>query len=291
MATYRIEDLGEKVAFVVGYCEFRRIRTMLIQADPRRSEPSHKRILNATKQRSIAEYLGISPSQWTRMRKGSEAINDMHLAKLAEYFDVDRYCDFLVWNRPYDIFTATLTTLGYDRLRYRTTGEALRDFLDRRAGSEYDGIRIQIVSTASWTRGIGTVADALPFPSELRPGDRVRIAVRCSPGLSHLVLLSRAPNDEFTVLAPLAPKSASLCVGTELQLPGENDAYPVGRPFGSYLLYAIHTRETLGLEIRLAWTSAFPVLTTIDESALRDAIAGQGDDHLDIRRLPYEVIR
>jgi hypothetical protein len=34
MATYRIPDLSEKVAFVVGHCEFLRIRQMLLKKDP-----------------------------------------------------------------------------------------------------------------------------------------------------------------------------------------------------------------------------------------------------------------
>jgi hypothetical protein len=292
MATYRIPDLSEKVAFVVGHCEFLRIRQMLLKKDPRKNGPPHKQIMNSTKQGAIAEQLLISPSQWSRIKKGQEAISDVHLARLSEYFDVDRSCDFLVWTKPYEAFTLTLTTLGYGRLRYRATGLALRDFLEARTESDQSGLRIVVVAKPlSSKRGIGAFAETSPFPIELRPGDGVRIAVTGVAGLHYLVLLSREPGGQFTVLAPAAPGVAARVAGQETLLPGGKGTYPVGRPFGPHLLYAILSKVSLALEKRVSFAMPFPTLSNIEEDALRDEIAGHSEEDVRVLCLPYEVIR
>ena len=292
MATYRIPDLGEKVAFVVGHCEFLRIRQMLLKKDPRKNGPQHKQIMNATKQSAIAEQLLISPSQWSRIKKGQEAISDIHLAKLSEYFDVDRSCDFLIWTKPYEAFALTLTTLGYGRLRYRATGLALKDFLEGRADSDQTGLRIVVVTKPSASkRGIGALAETSPLPIELRPGDSVRISVTGVAGLHHLVLLSSEPGGQFTVLAPAVSGTATKVAGPESLLPAGKGTYPVGRPFGPHLLYAILSKVSLGLERRLSFSMPFPTLSKVEEDALRDEIAGQSEDDTKVLCLPYEVIR
>jgi len=292
MTTYKIPDLDRKVAFVVGHCEFQRVRQILIQRDPREREPSHKRILDCTKQRAIAEQLCVSPSQWSRMKKGQEAISDAHLARLSEYLDVDRSCDFLVWVKPYDVLTNTLTALGYGRLRYRATGPALKDVLDSLAEPDGVGLRIVLVANPSRAvRGIGSPIEEALFPVELYPGAHVRIAVADVADLRHLVLLSQEPGGQFTVLAPTASGAAVQAGAPETLLPGDDGTYPVGRPFGPHRLYAILTRETVGLESRLNFSTPFPTLSEVEEDGLRDEIAGRGGDGVRVRCLGYEVIR
>ena len=243
-------------------------------------------------QSEIAKHLEIQPSQWSRMKNGNEAISDIHLARLSEYFDVERTCDFLIWTKSYDAFVLTLTTLGYGRLRYRATGPALEDFLIDRAEQDPVGLRIVLVeSPLSARRGIGARAAPAPFPIELRPGDLVRIVVSGIDGVPHLVLLTQEPSGQFTVLAPLASKTAAKVTGPETPFPSENDAYPVGRPFGPHFLYAILSKGSLGLENSLTFNTPFPMLSTPQEDTLRDEIAGQGEENTKVRRLPYEVIR
>lgn len=290
MTTYKIPDLGEKVGFVVGHCEFLRIRQMLLKKDPRKREPSHKQIMNCSKQSAIAAQLLVSPSQWSRIKKGKETIGDAHLAKLSEYFDVDRSCDFLIWTKPYETFTLTLTTLGYGRLRYRATGLALKDFLDGRAEPDHCGLRIIVVASPSSKRGIGPYAETSTFPIELRPGDNVRIGVTAIAGLEHVALLSREPAGQFTVLAP-ASGSPTKAVGTETLFPSKNGTYPVGRPFGLHFLYAVLSKVSLGLEERLSFAVPFPTLSNADEDTLRDEIAGQNEEDTKVYCLPYDVIR
>lgn len=292
MTTYKIPDLGEKVAFVVGHCEFLRVRQMLLKNNPRIKEPSHKQIMNCTKQSAIAAQLLVSPSQWSRIKKGKESIDDAHLAKLSEYFDVDRSCDFLIWTKSYEAFTLALTTLGYGRLRYRATGLALKDFLDGRARQDPGGLRIVVVARpSSAKRGIGAFAETSRFPIELHPGDHVRVGVTAITGIEYLVLLSWEPSGQFTVLAPTASGTAVKASGAETLLPGGEDVYPVGRPFGLHFLYAILSRASLGLENRLSFAVPFPTLSNVEEDALRDDIAGQSEEGAKVYCLPYEVIR
>jgi hypothetical protein len=292
MTTYRIPDLGQKVALVVGHCEFFRIRQLLVNKHLRKEEPLHKQIMNYTRQSAIAEQLHISPSQWSRIKKGKEAISDIHLASLSEYFDLDRTCDFLVWTKSYEAFVLTLTTLGYGRLRYRATGPALKDFLIDRAEPDPASLRIVLVKNpSSARRGIGPRAETAPFPVELRPGDGVRIAVAGIDGLHDLVLLTQEPDGQFTVLAPSASGIAAKVTGPETLLPAGNNVYPVGRPFGLHFLYAILSKASLGLENSLTLGTAFPTLSNAEENALRDEIAGQGEENTKVRRLPYEVVR
>lgn len=291
MTTYKIPDLGEKVGFVVGHCEFLRIRQMLLKRDPRKREPSHKQIMNCTKQSAIAAQLLVSPSQWSRIKKGKETISDAHLAKLSEYFDVDRSCDFLIWTKTYEAFTLALTTLGYGRLRYRATGLALKDFLDGRAEPDHGGLRIIVVARPlSSRRGIGGYVDTEPFPIELRPGDHVRIGVIGIAGLEYLALLSRESAGQFTVLAPASASPAKV-TGTEALLPSKNGAYPVARPFGPHFLYAVLSKASLGLEKSLSFAAPFPTLSNVEEDALRDEIAGRSEEDAKVYCLPYEVIR
>jgi hypothetical protein len=292
MSSYKIPDLGDKVAFVVGHCEFLRIRQMLLKKGSGKNGPPHKQIMNCTRPSAIAEHLLISPSQWSRMKKGKEAISDAHLARLSEYFDVDRSCEVATWTKSLEVFKLTLTTLGYGRLRYRATGLALKDFLDGRVGPDQSGLRIIVVpKPSSSKRGIGALAETSPLPIEVRPGDSVRVAVAGVTGLPHLALLSQEPGGQFTVLTPMASGAAVKVSGSEILLPGGNGTYPVGRPFGPHLLYAILSKVSLGLERRLSFAVPFPTLSNIEEDALRDEIAGQSEEDTKVLCVPYEVIR
>lgn len=291
MAAHSIPDLGSKVSFVSGHSEFIRIRQMLKQSDHQDREPALKRILGYVKQKAIADYLCISPQQWSRMQKGREAINDTLLGRLSEYLDVDRICDFLIWTRPYDAFVNTLTTLGYGRLRYRTLGPPLGEVLDSLLSAEQEGLRIIIVeSPLAALRGIGALPERPGAVVELRPGDLVRIGLAGLPGLAHLTLLSRDPGDCYTLLTARRSIRLDKEPAGEILLPAAEQTYPVGRPFGPHKLYAIQTATALPFPIS-SDNDAYPMLAEQIARELRDRIAGLPAQSLHVRCLDYEVVR
>jgi hypothetical protein len=290
--THKIFDLGKKVAFLMGECEFIRIRQLVQQKSRSQKEATQKQISDATKQLSIAAHLSVHATRWTRMKQGKESITSLHLGQLSEYFDVDRYCEISIWTKPYEEFALVLTTLGYGRLRYRASAPGLKDVLCKLAESDNQGLRIVIVSGPSLSRrGIGAIdAGNLPTP-ELRPGDEVQIAVSPMPDFEYFFLLSEDPNKRLTLLAPATAGMNVRISGDEIILPSETGTYPVGRPFGSHALYAVFTRKAIGLDDHISFAAPFPVLKDREEDGLRDDLAGRGAEDAKALCLPYEVVR
>lgn len=289
---YKIPDLGKKVAFVMGQCEFIRISQLIQQKYKSQKEVTQKQISDWTKQGSIADHLSVHPTRWARMKQGKENITNLHLGRLSEYFDVVRSCDVSIWTKPYEEFTLILTTLGYGRLRYRAAAPGLRDVLRTLAEPDNPGMRIVIVSGPSLSRrGIGAVDDEnLPTP-ELRPGDKVRIAVSNVADFENLVLLSEDPNNQLTVLTPMAAGMNVRISNNEILLPSDTSTYPVGRPFGPHVLHAIFTRKIIGLDGHLSFATPFPTLKDHEEDRLRDELAGRGSENVKVVCVAYEVVR
>lgn len=296
----KIKDLGRKVAFVLMHSDFVYIREVLLpgaefkspHAKRHSGESSGRRLADMIKQQAIAEAVGVSSGHWSRMKMGAEPTSDLHLSRLSVYLDVDRYCTIDVWLKSRAVFERTLRTLGFGSLRYLATRPALKDVLASHATIDPDRLRIVVVGgRPTATRGMGVSPDKPPPFPELRVGDTARVVVSPIEGFDHLALLSQSPVGEFVVLAPMAPGAAVRMDSREVILPSVDGAYPVGHPVGMYRLYAIFTAASLELETRLDFSAGYPALSLADESALRSAVAGFGEEGMRVLFLPYEVVR
>lgn len=299
MASRKLSDLGEKVDFVIAHCDFDTIRQSLpddrlhIKERPRKKRPNGDQPVDRSKQHVIAGFLGVDESHWSRMRKGDDGISDARLARLSQYFDMERTCSPDVWTKPVGVLQRTLTTLGYGRLQYRATRTSLKDFLAVRAQPDSAGVRIIVVEAKAppAERGLCARPDRqMPTP-ELRIGGRAQVAVRNANGFDHIALLSFDPIGRCTVLAPIARGKPIRTKRDEIVLPSAKRSYHVGRPVGSYRLYAVLTTDSLELENCLTFGVDFPVLSDTEAEFVRDAIAGFGSDGAKVICLPYEVVR
>lgn len=172
MATFKIPDLGDKLDFVLRHCEFDHIRQILLKKDPKIKTPPIGRILELKQDGVIAAELDVHSSQWSRMKKGSEAISVVRLARLSEYFDIDIQVsvDPLIWTEPDEIFTRKLTAARYGRLRLRDVGVSLTKVLDERADADAGGLRVTVIARPVLSqRALACRRNRPPFRSSCVP--------------------------------------------------------------------------------------------------------------------------
>ena len=276
----RIQDLSQKLAYVVGRSEFRHIRQML---RPSSDMPVARFITMKLRDQSLAEVVGVGAAQWSRMKKGEDPIQLQHLSFLSTHLDLDGL-DPECWREPLETFKQLLLAQNYGKLRFLKLGDRLGEILRSLADPSARGLRI-----IAAVRGIGRRPGQYNPVVLLTEGDEVQIEVDMTPGFPHLIVLSEEPSGALISLVPYSGRRDTFVAGDRALLPDQSATYPVGRPFGRHSLFAILTAEPVGLDAALDFSSSYPSLSDAGESLMRQTLAAPKLDSALVLSLAYEV--
>lgn len=290
----RIADLGQKVEFLEGASEFRMLRARILREAGGRLDAAEfqRRLRLQLQQRAYANAIGVDPTQWARIKIGTDPVKDHQLSALATQLDLDEFGGIELWTLPMAEFQATLREKGYGKFGGPGGMADLAARL-RALAIEAPAIRIvvvggAVVAGANAARGIGDPDDVAALPV-LQVGQRVRLEIGALGAASHLVVLSEDPGRRLVVLGRNGAGLQSCKEGEAVLLPSATATYPVGKPLGRHTLYAVafSAKPTLPSVLEESGTGT-GTLTAAGTSALIAAL-GSAEDAVRVGLLDYRV--
>jgi transcriptional regulator with XRE-family HTH domain len=246
----KILDLGKKLAYLRTVSKFVHLTQLVM--DARRSNLNNPvtpaELDSYLRENRIADQIGVSEAQWSRIKKGKDSIDEHRLSTLGTYFDLDGVGGAELLERPYAEFQAVLRAKNYGKLKERPETLTLGDRLRARAKADDNDIRIIKIDTPGGQRGIGGPYEHVEDAMDLRVGERVRIEIALQNWVKHLVVVTEDVTGVFVVLLPNASRRRTNTNRRLEVLPTQNDTFAITRPLGINWLYVLSTRKPVLFE-------------------------------------------
>jgi transcriptional regulator with XRE-family HTH domain len=289
----KIPDLGQKLAYLKTVSEFIHLTQLVM--DARRSNLNNPvtpaELDSYLRENRIADQIGVSEAQWSRIKKGKDSIDETRLSALGTYFDLDRVGGAELLERPYAEFQAVLRAKSYGKLKDRPETLTLGDRLRARANPADNSIRIIKIDIPGGQRGIGgpygNVADAV----DLRVGESVRIEIVLQNWARHLVVVTEDVTGVFVVLLPNASRRRTNANRRLEMLPAQEDTFAITRPLGINWLYTLSARRSVFFQrTELDYSrTRYPLLPEEGKIEFMEALETLPESELAVEFVAYEV--
>ncbi len=191
-----------------------------------------------------ADWIDTLPTQFSRKRKGAEAISNRELSKFIDLFQIGKHLDFRLFQMDFDTFVTTLannnigTHAGPKTQLERQVLLSIRD----------NNYPVAICRASAYRAGgIGgdTMESEVP---QFRIHDRVYLHVPIL-GEGHLMILNdHTAYSDLTCLMPSRFAPETNVRGNSIRVPTEQQSLPyfqIAGPKGFYRLFAIWTKEPI----------------------------------------------